>query len=273
MTVLTVGHSTRPIDEFIALLRAHGVEHLVDVRIAPGSRRNPQFNRDSLHAALREVAIVYTHIPELGGLLKPRPGSRNLGWQNESFRGYADYMETDGFETGLAQLITLAAQAQVAIMCAEAVPWRCHRSLIADALSVRGVGVEHILSAIRTEPHKLTAWAEVDGNRISYPTPKGRSVSVRVQPVDRLLHQGNGRAQGLDLDGELSTGGRKEVRQRTRAAERQRPAIVRYCAALIFQRLRPQLDGAQLRKAVLHIVERVRMDVVLALPACLKRIL
>src|SRR6516165_6408944 len=145
--VLTVGHSNRPLDEFLLLLREHQVTLVADVRKMPHSRGNPQFNHDTLPEALGEADIGYVHLPQLGGLRRRRPDSPNTGWQNASFQGYADYMLTPAFEEGLQELLNRAPGQRVALMCAEAVPWRCHRSLIADALTVRGVTVEHILSA------------------------------------------------------------------------------------------------------------------------------
>jgi uncharacterized protein (DUF488 family) len=171
--VLTIGHSTRTLDTFIEMLRAHGVKHLADVRTIPRSRHNPQFNRDTLPAALRLAEIAYTHMELLGGLRHARPDSPNGGWHNSSFRGFADYMQTPGFEAGLEELMQLAARQQTAIMCAETVPWRCHRSLIADALKVRGVPVEHIMSETRTQPHLLTPFAKVSGIHITYPPEVG----------------------------------------------------------------------------------------------------
>jgi len=167
--VMTVGHSTRPLDEFLHLLDAHGVHRLVDVRTVPRSRHNPQFNKDSLPQALERAGIAYTHMPALGGLRHPRKDSLNLGWQNEGFRGFADYMQTPEFEAALQQLIKVAEKERVAIMCAEAVPWRCHRSLIADALRAHDVRVEHILSITSTQPHKLTSFAHVFGTEVTYP--------------------------------------------------------------------------------------------------------
>jgi len=166
--IFTIGHSTHPIDEFIRLLQAHGVKRLVDVRTVPRSRHNPQFNRDSLPAALRKAQIFYTHLRELGGLRHPDKDSPNTGWRNAGFRGYADYMQTPEFEKGLGKLLELAVARQVAIMCAEAVPWRCHRSLIADALTVHGVPVEHITSRTHCHPHKLTPFAKVVGRQLIY---------------------------------------------------------------------------------------------------------
>jgi uncharacterized protein (DUF488 family) len=170
-TVLTIGHSTRPLGDFIALLKSHGVQRIADVRTIPRSRHNPQFNRETLAAALRKAKIGYVHLVKLGGLRHARSDSINTGWRNSSFRGFADYMQTPDFEAGLARLIELAKKKTTAIMCAEAVPWRCHRSLIADALLVRGVPVEHILSGTRLQPHKLTPFAVVDGKKIIYPEP------------------------------------------------------------------------------------------------------
>ena len=167
--VLTVGHSTRALETFIQLLQAHGVKRVLDVRTVPRSRRNPQFNRETLPDSLSQAKIRYTHLKELGGLRHPRPDSPNSGWRNSSFRGFADYMRTPEFARGLAKLMKFASRAQVALMCAEAVPWRCHRSLIADALLVQGVCVEHISSRTRRQEHTLTPFARVEGTRITYP--------------------------------------------------------------------------------------------------------
>ncbi len=167
--VLTIGHSTRPFEEFLGLLRIHGVSHLIDVRTAPRSRRNPQFNREVLGEALAAAGIRYSHIPALGGLRKPRRDSPNGAWRNDSFRGYADYMLTPEFEAALADLIAAAAKEQVAIMCAEAVPWRCHRSLIADALAAHGSEVFHIMGAGAPNRHAITPFAHIDGTRVTYP--------------------------------------------------------------------------------------------------------
>ncbi len=167
--VLTIGHSTRPIEDFVHLLDTHGVKRLVDVRTVPRSRHNPQFNKDSLPKSLRGAGIAYTHMPGLGGLRHPRKDSTNLGWRNAGFRGFADYMQTPEFQQALEKLIAKAEKERVAIMCAEAVPWRCHRSLIADALLVRGVRVEEISSLTRTQPHRLTPFAHVFGTEVTYP--------------------------------------------------------------------------------------------------------
>jgi uncharacterized protein (DUF488 family) len=170
--VLTVGHSTRPIGEFVELLKAHGVERVVDVRTVPKSRRNPQFGQDQLPGTLAEAGIGYTHMPALGGLRKSRPDSPNTGWRNASFRGYADYMQTPQFAAALEQVVALGGKERIALMCAEAVPWRCHRSLIADALLVRGVAAEDISTPTRRSPHKMTPFARVRGTAITYP-PEG----------------------------------------------------------------------------------------------------
>ena len=167
--LLTVGHSTRPQKDFVALLEAHGVKRLVDVRTIPRSRHNPQFNRDRLASALRRAKINYQHMKGLGGLRRARPDSINAAWRNASFRGFADYMQTRDFVHNLRRLMKLARHKRTAIMCAEAVPWRCHRSLIADALLARGFAVEEIESPKRTRPHTLTPWARVRGTRITYP--------------------------------------------------------------------------------------------------------
>lgn len=169
MRIFTIGHSTRPLAEFIAILQAHGVRQLVDVRTAPGSRRNPQYGGAALAAALAEVGIAYEHIKELGGLRKPRPDSPNSGWRNPSFRGYADHMQTPQFAAGLRRLLALAAARATACMCAEAVPWRCHRSLLGDALVARGVEVSDLMSETVARPHALNPMAVVAGGQISYP--------------------------------------------------------------------------------------------------------
>jgi uncharacterized protein (DUF488 family) len=169
LTVMTVGHSTRPAKEFIQLLKAHGVQRLVDVRTVPRSRHNPQFNRSELARTLHSARLHYRHMPGLGGLRHARRDSINTAWRNASFRGYADYMGTPEFQENLDTLIGLAKEERVAIMCAEAVPWRCHRSLIADALLARGLQVEEIVSPVRARPHTLTPWAKVRDNLITYP--------------------------------------------------------------------------------------------------------
>ncbi|MGH7631746.1 MAG: DUF488 family protein [Gemmatimonadales bacterium] len=167
--VSTVGHSTRPLAEFIALLKAHSVARLIDVRTVPRSRHNPQFDRDTLPAALTAEGIGYEHVAGLGGFRRTQPGSVNGGWRNVSFRGYADYMQTTEFAAHLAELIARATRERIVLMCAEAVPWRCHRSLIADALVVHGLGVEEIISGTRRQAHALTPFARVGGTVITYP--------------------------------------------------------------------------------------------------------
>ena len=167
--VLTVGHSTRTFDEFIRLLQAHGVSRVVDVRTVPRSRHNPQFNKASLPRALRKAGVRYVHLPGLGGLRHAKRDSLNVGWRNASFRGFADYMQTPEFEQSLQELIQLANKDRVAVMCAEAVPWRCHRSLIADALLVHGIRTEDIMSQTRRQVHSLTPFARVRGIVITYP--------------------------------------------------------------------------------------------------------
>src|SRR5579863_5633016 len=167
--VLTIGHSTRSIESFIEMLRAHGVKRVVDVRTIPRSRTNPQFNRESLAESLTEAGGGYTHAAELGGLRHSRKDSRNTGWRNASFRGYADYMQTPEFEAAIQSLIEAAKREQVTIMCAEAVPWRCHRYLIGDALKARGIAVADIMSATRSQQHELTSFAKVQGTQVTYP--------------------------------------------------------------------------------------------------------
>jgi hypothetical protein len=171
-TVFTIGHSTHPIDEFIALLKHHGIAQLVDVRTVPKSRHVPQFNSDALATALGEQGIGYVYLKSLGGLRHAKKDSVNMGWRNTSFRGYADYMATEEFAQGIDRLIELAKTERTVIMCAEAVPWRCHRSLIGDALLVRGIAAEDIMSATSIRPHKLTEFAKVDGHQVTYPADK-----------------------------------------------------------------------------------------------------
>jgi uncharacterized protein (DUF488 family) len=145
------------------------VTRLVDVRTVPRSRHNPQFNRDTLPAELARAGVAYTHCPALGGLRMPRKDSINTAWRNASFRGFADYMQTREFINAVEDLLRMAEEETLAVMCAEVLPWRCHRSLIADALAARGTRVEHILSPGRREDHRLTAWARLDGRRVTYP--------------------------------------------------------------------------------------------------------
>src|SRR5215475_9685227 len=169
MRIWTIGHSTRTMDEFISLLKATGIKLLADVRAFPGSKRYPQFNKDALAVALNAHGIRYEHFPELGGKRKSKPGSRNTAWRNASFRGYADYMETERFQKGIEQLLDVAAEAgPTAIMCAEAVWWRCHRSLIADYLKARGVEVMNILGTNKVEPHPYTPAARIINGELTY---------------------------------------------------------------------------------------------------------
>ena len=167
--ILTIGHSTHPIETFLETLRAHGVEQLVDVRTIPKSRHNPQFCGEPLARELGRHGIEYVHQPGLGGLRHPRKDSINTGWKNASFRGYADYMQTPQFDESLRELMVLADARPTAIMCAEAVPWSCHRSLIADALLARGIPVEHIMSKTSRKPHAFTPFAKIDGEVVTYP--------------------------------------------------------------------------------------------------------
>jgi len=169
MRIWTIGHSTRTIDEFISLLKQNEVKLLVDVRAWPSSKRYPQFNKDALAESLNAHGIRYEHFRELGGKRKAKPDSRNTAWRNASFRGYADYMETEQFQKGIERLLEVASETgPPAIMCAEAVWWRCHRSLIADYLKVRGVEVMHILGANKVEPHPYTPAARIVNGELSY---------------------------------------------------------------------------------------------------------
>src|ERR1700757_4663078 len=169
MRIWTIGHSTRGIDEFISLLKENQIKLLVDVRAFPGSKRYPQFNKETLAQSLTAQGIRYEHFPELGGKRKSKPDSRNTTWRNASFRGYADYMETEQFQKGIVRLLDVVEKAgPSAIMCAEAVWWRCHRSLIADYLKARGAEVLHILSANKVEPHPYTSAARIVNGKLSY---------------------------------------------------------------------------------------------------------
>src|SRR6266567_4998231 len=168
-TIYTIGHSTRTIEQFIELLKAHDIEELVDVRTIPKSRHNPQFGAEELAASLQRAGIAYTHLAKLGGLRHASKDSVNLGWQNISFRGFADYMATSEFQAGLDELKALAEKKTVAIMCAEAVPWRCHRSLIADALTIQGWQVLHIQSRKTASPHELTSFLKIIDDKLTYP--------------------------------------------------------------------------------------------------------
>lgn len=174
-TVWTLGHSTRTWEAFLALLEEHTIERLVDVRHFPSSAHVPWTNRDALAKRLEASGIAYEHIVALGGFRTPRPDSVNVGWRNAGFRGYADYMGTPEFEAALERLVVRAKEARTAIMCAEAVPWRCHRGLLSDALLVRGVRVVHILSSQKTQEHALAPFARVIGGHITYPRARGKA--------------------------------------------------------------------------------------------------
>ncbi len=207
LLVLTIGHSTRTIEAFIALLQAHEATCVVDVRTVPRSRHNPQFNKASLARALKKAGLRYVHLPGLGGLRHARRDSINVGWRNASFRGYADYMQTSEFEQSLDNVIQGARQDRMVLMCAEAVPWRCHRSLIGDALLIRGIRTEDIRSATRRQVHTLTPFAQVRGDTITYPGDgmqqtqlklrgkhSGARLDTRTRPVKtpkKVSHLGN----------------------------------------------------------------------------------
>jgi len=175
LSLWTLGHSTRPIDEFIGLLYAYQISLLVDVRTVPRSRYNPQFNRNRLAQSLRDAGLQYRHLPELGGLRKPKKDSLNDGWRNASFRGYADYMKTEEFHKAIDALMASGSQQKTSVMCAEAVPWRCHRSLIADALVSCDWDVRHIMSPEIATPHVLTSFAHVEKGTLTYPKPNDPS--------------------------------------------------------------------------------------------------
>jgi uncharacterized protein (DUF488 family) len=167
--ILTIGHSTRTAEEFLSLLETHEVTGVADVRTVPRSRRHPHFSSEALAAFLSDHEIAYLHVPALGGLRKPRPDSTNGGWRNEGFRGYADHMQTPGFAEGLEALLSFGRGRRVAVMCAEAKWWQCHRQLIADALAARGLEVRHILTRAAPAPHALTPFARVADSTVSYP--------------------------------------------------------------------------------------------------------
>mgnify|MGYP001551983338 FL=1 len=168
----TIGHSTHPLDEFLDLLRDNEVRHVLDVRTVPRSRQNPQFNKETLPRSLQTAGIGYSHLPGLGGLRHARKESLNDGWRNASFRGYADYMQTPEFAGNVQAVAELAGHARCVLMCAEAVPWRCHRSLIADALILREIRVEDIIGKGPRKLHSMTPWARTDGLNITYPSPQ-----------------------------------------------------------------------------------------------------
>lgn len=168
-TIYTVGHSTRSIEEFINLLKHYGIEEVVDIRTVPRSRRNPQFNRDELDRMLPEAGITYSYEKNLGGLRRPLKDSPNAAWRNDSFRGFADYMQTSEFADAISHLVEVSECKTTTIMCAEVLPWRCHRSLIADAMTIRGFEVIEIFDKDKSRIHKLTAFAVLEGKRITYP--------------------------------------------------------------------------------------------------------
>ena len=178
--ILTIGHSTRTLDKFIALLKAHAVTFVVDVRTIPRSRHNPQFNKESLPDSLKKAGLGYVHMSGLGGLRHAKDDSVNAGWRNASFRGYADYMQTPEFEKQIEELIQLAKEHRIALMCAEAVPWRCHRSLIGDALTVRGIRTEDIMSLTQCRLHTLTPFAHVRGSGVTYPAENSSRAKKKI---------------------------------------------------------------------------------------------
>jgi len=175
----TIGHSTKSLGEFVEILQAYEIKQLIDIRTIPRSRHNPQFNREALTASVTQAGLRYAHMSSLGGLRKPRKDSVNMGWRNTSFRGYADYMQTEDFQRAVDELTAQGATARTAIMCAEAVPWRCHRSLVADACVVRAWTVRHILSRVKADEHRLTSFARRNGKTLTYPGP--------VEPVPFLF--------------------------------------------------------------------------------------
>ncbi len=167
--VYTIGHSTRTLEEFVQLLEVYRITLLVDVRTIPRSQHNPQFNKETLPTLLKQEGIRYIHMPEIGGLRHPKRDSINLAWENSGFRGYADYMQTQEFTDNLLKIVALARESCLALMCAEALPWKCHRNLLSDALVVRHIKVEHIISKDSTIKHQLTEFALVEGTKITYP--------------------------------------------------------------------------------------------------------
>jgi hypothetical protein len=218
LPILTIGHSTRPIDEFIELLRQHGVERLVDIRTIPRSRRNPQFNNEALAKSLEDEGIGYVHLKELGGLRHPRHDSINTGWRNDGFRGYADYMQTAEFEEALRRLLELCEGKRCAAMCAEAVPWRCHRSLLADALVARGIPVEHILSGGRRDVHSLTPFARIENGRVTYPKAKAEAARKRAAATQTELRFDDSEAAMPSKKRKTKFTAAKEARRRARLA-------------------------------------------------------
>ncbi|VVM07532.1 DUF488 domain-containing protein [Methylacidimicrobium tartarophylax] len=186
--VLTLGHGTRSLEEFVHILKIQEISFVVDVRTIPKSRHNPQFNKETLPAALAVHDIGYEHMVSLGGLRRPKRDSPNGAWRNASFRGFADYMQTPEFSSALDHLEDLARKSRLVLLCAETVPWRCHRSLIADALVARGLPVRHLLDARHGQPHQLTPWARVRGRQVTYPSACARSTSADSLPGQAGAH-------------------------------------------------------------------------------------
>ena len=187
LAIFTIGHSTRTIDEFIDLIKTFDVILIVDVRTVPRSRHNPQFNKETLPNTLKSYSIKYIHMPEIGGLRRPKHDSVNLAWRNSGFRGYADYMQTKEFIDNLLKIVALSRENCIALMCAEALPWRCHRSLISDALVVRHVKVQHIISAISLISHQLSEMAQVEGTKITYPLYRKETPQRTLSDFGALL--------------------------------------------------------------------------------------
>lgn len=206
MRVFTVGHSTRSLDEFLGLLSAYHITLLVDIRVAPGSRRYPHFARDALAASLPAAGIAYLHLKDLGGWRRPRADSPHTGWRSEGFRAYADHMETAPFAAALGQVIAQARRHTVVLMCAEALPWRCHRQLVADALLTRGVEVVHILDRTHSEPHRMTPFARIEGKRLIY-DGRPRLVDREHPSTEEALHGVVG-GPGTQSSGTRRSGGR-----------------------------------------------------------------
>ncbi|CAI9086298.1 DUF488 domain-containing protein [Methylacidiphilum fumariolicum] len=169
MIIKSIGHGTKSLEELISMLKEANVEALIDVRSIPRSRHNPQFNKETIAEALSKESILYIHLPEAGGLRHPKKDSPNKGWKNESFRGFADYMATANFAAALDKIIEIGKEKSAALMCAETLPWRCHRSLIADALLLRGVEVVHILPKGKEIKHQLTPWSQIKNGIVTYP--------------------------------------------------------------------------------------------------------
>ena len=177
--VFTIGHSTRTIEDFIEIIKAYGIKQVVDIRTIPRSRYTPQFNEDTIRESLKAVKIGYLHMKGLGGLRHALKASLNSGWENASFRGFADYMQPGDFDESLEKLIETAAKRATVIMCAEAVPWRCHRSLVGDALLIHGVQVRDIMSVNSSRDHILTPWAKVKEKKIIYPSELGAQETAK----------------------------------------------------------------------------------------------